>query len=51
VATLLRPLLETSPHGDLSHLIKITDDPAEAVQMILTYAAPAEAKEEQRTTP
>jgi len=51
VAALLRPLLETSPHGDLSHLYRITDDPAEAVAMILEYGAPAEAKEEQRTTP
>ena len=51
VATLLRPLLATSPHGDLTHLIEITDEPAEAVQMILTYAAPADAKEEQHLTP
>jgi predicted Rossmann-fold nucleotide-binding protein len=51
VATLLRPLLAASPHGDLTHLIEITDDPAEAVAMVLTYGAPAEAKEEQRTTP
>ncbi|GAA1035445.1 LOG family protein [Virgisporangium ochraceum] len=51
VESLLEPLLKASPHGDLTHLIEITDDPAEAVQMILTYAAPAEAKEEQRTTP
>lgn len=51
VAALLRPLLETSPHGDMSHLYRITDDPAEAVAMILEYGAPAEAKEEQRTTP
>jgi predicted Rossmann-fold nucleotide-binding protein len=51
VATLLRPLLAASPHGDLTHLIEITDDPAEAVEMILRFAAPAEAKEEQRLTP
>ena len=51
VATLLRPLLASSPNGDLTHLIEITDDPAEAVEMILTFAAPAEAKEEQRLTP
>jgi predicted Rossmann-fold nucleotide-binding protein len=51
VATLLTPLLKASPHGDLTHLIEITDDPAEAVQMILTYAAPADAKEEQHLTP
>jgi predicted Rossmann-fold nucleotide-binding protein len=51
VATLLRPLLATSPHGDLTHLIEITDDPREAVEMILTYGAPAEAKEQQRTVP
>jgi predicted Rossmann-fold nucleotide-binding protein len=51
VDTLLRPLLAASPHGDLSYLIRITDDPAEAVAMILEYGAPAEAKEEQRTTP
>jgi len=51
VATLLRPLLAGSPHGDLTHLIEITDDPAEAVEMILRYGAPAEAKEAQRVTP
>jgi predicted Rossmann-fold nucleotide-binding protein len=51
VATLLRPLLAASPHGDLTHLIEITDDPAEAVEMILRFGAPAEAKEEQRVTP
>jgi predicted Rossmann-fold nucleotide-binding protein len=51
VATLLRPLLGASPHGDLTHLIEITDDPAEAVEMILRFGAPAEAKEEQRVTP
>ncbi|GAA0925185.1 LOG family protein [Virgisporangium aurantiacum] len=51
VATLLRPLFAASPHGDLTHLIEITDDPAEAVQMILTYATPADAKEEQHLTP
>lgn len=51
VAKLLHPLLAASPHGDLTHLIEITDDPAEAVDMILTYGAPAEAKEEQRQTP
>lgn len=51
VATLLRPLLAASPHGDLSHLVRITDDPAEAVAMIAEYGVPAEAKEEQRTTP
>jgi hypothetical protein len=51
VATLLRPLLATSPHGDLTHLIEITDDPAEAVEMILRFGAPAAAREEQRTTP
>jgi predicted Rossmann-fold nucleotide-binding protein len=51
VATLLRPLLQASPHGDLSHLIQITDDPGEAVAMILEHGVPAEAKEEQRTTP
>lgn len=51
VATLLRPLLAASPHGDLTHLIEITDDPAEAVEMILRFGAPAEAREEQRITP
>ena len=51
VATLLRPLLAGSPHGDLTHLIEITDDPAEAVEMILRYGAPADAKEAQRVTP
>jgi predicted Rossmann-fold nucleotide-binding protein len=51
VASLLRPLLTTSPHGDLTHLFRITDDPQEAVAMILEYGAPPEAKEEQRTTP
>jgi predicted Rossmann-fold nucleotide-binding protein len=51
VAALLRPLLARSPHGDLRHLIRITDDPVEAVEMILEYGAPARAKDEQRTTP
>jgi predicted Rossmann-fold nucleotide-binding protein len=51
VATLLRPLLAASPHGDLTYLIEITDDPAEAVEMILRFGAPAQAKEEQRVTP
>jgi predicted Rossmann-fold nucleotide-binding protein len=51
VESLLKPLFAACPHGDLTHLIEITDDPAEAVQMILTYAAPAEAKEGQHTTP
>lgn len=51
VATLLRPLLAQSPHGDLTHLIEITDDPAEAVEMVLRYGAPADAKEGQHTTP
>ena len=51
MATLLRPLLAGSPHGDLTHLIEITDDPAEAVEMILRYGAPADAKEAQRVTP
>jgi predicted Rossmann-fold nucleotide-binding protein len=51
VSTLLRPLLAASPHGDLTHLIRITDDPVEAVAMVMEYSVPAEAKEEQRTTP
>jgi predicted Rossmann-fold nucleotide-binding protein len=51
VATLLRPLLAASPHGDLTHLIEITDDPAEAVAMVLAHAPGAEAKEAQHTTP
>jgi predicted Rossmann-fold nucleotide-binding protein len=51
VATLLRPLFAASPHGDLTHLIEITDDPAEAVEMILRFGVPAEAKEAQRVTP
>jgi hypothetical protein len=51
VESLLRPLLAQSPHGDLSGLIMVTDDPAEAVDMILSHAPAAGAKEGQRLTP
>jgi predicted Rossmann-fold nucleotide-binding protein len=51
VGSLLRPLLSQSPHGDLSDLIMITDDPDEAVHMILSHAPAAGAKEGQRLTP
>jgi hypothetical protein len=51
VETLLRPLLAASPGGDQSHLLCVTDEPDEAVQMILDWGAPPEAKEAQRTTP
>jgi len=51
VETLLRPLLAASPGGDQSHLLLVTDEPDEAVAMILEWGAPPEAKEAQRTTP
>ncbi|GIJ50740.1 hypothetical protein Val02_76260 [Virgisporangium aliadipatigenens] len=51
VESLLRPLLAQSPHGDLSGLIMVTDDPAEAVDMILSHAPDADAKEGQHLTP
>jgi len=51
VETLLRPLLSASPGGDQSHLLLVTDEPDEAVRMLVEWGAPPEAKEEQRTTP
>ncbi|MBN1173960.1 MAG: hypothetical protein JXA67_17435 [Micromonosporaceae bacterium] len=37
VDVLLRPVLATSPHGDLSQLIHLTDDPEEAVEIIVSH--------------
>ena len=37
VATLLAPVLSRSPFGDLSELIRITDDPDEAVEIIVSH--------------
>jgi predicted Rossmann-fold nucleotide-binding protein len=51
VEALLGPLLAASPGGDQSHLLCVTDEPDEAVAMILEWGAPPEAKEAQRTTP
>lgn len=51
VEALLTPLLRDSKSGDLRHLLRITDDPAEAVEIIMDYRTPASAKEAQRTTP
>jgi hypothetical protein len=39
VATLLGPVLARSPHGDLSGLVRITDEPDEAVEIVLSHAA------------
>jgi predicted Rossmann-fold nucleotide-binding protein len=37
VSALLAPVLGRSPHGDLTGLIQITDDPDEAIKIILGY--------------
>jgi len=39
VETLLRPLLDASPHGDMSHLVHVTDDVDEAVELLLSHNA------------
>jgi predicted Rossmann-fold nucleotide-binding protein len=39
VATLLTPVLAQSPHGDLADLVRINDDPDEAVEIILSHHA------------
>lgn len=39
VETLLRPLLAASPHGDMSHLVHVTDDVDEAVELLLSHNA------------
>jgi predicted Rossmann-fold nucleotide-binding protein len=51
VRGLLERLMAGSAHGDQSHLVRFTDDPAEAVDIILEYGTPPEAKEHQRATP
>ena len=40
VATLLTPVLAQSPTGDLAGLVRITDDPDEAVRIILAHHTP-----------
>ncbi|MBT8224206.1 MAG: hypothetical protein KJO75_01710 [Dactylosporangium sp.] len=37
VESLLRPIFSRSPHGDLSHLIHLTDDPEEAVEIVVSH--------------
>jgi len=51
VESLLRPLFSAAPDGDLSRLLCVTDDPAQAVELLVAWGAPPHAKEEQRTTP
>lgn len=51
VEALLRPLFNAAPSGDLSRLLCVTDDPAQAVELLVAWGAPPEAKEGQRTTP